>query len=184
MFLQTHDPSVQPTELGGQHLLLYDGVCGLCDRTIRFVLPRDPRGHFRFAALQSALGREQLVRHGRDPDVLTTFFVIENFRSATPRLVAGSRAAFFVLERLKGPWKYAGIARVLPNFVLEAAYSLIARNRYWLFGRLDRCLLPESNHIDRFVEVQAQVDVGPQVSHSSPAQSLRSRGTRDSKTSG
>lgn len=187
MFLQTHDQSAQPSpahlqEPGGQHLLLYDGVCGLCNRTIGFVLPRDPTGRFRFAALQSAFGRDQLVRHGRDPDLLATFFVIENYRSPTPRLLAGARAALFVVQHLNSPWKYAWIAKILPNFVLEAAYTLIARNRYLLFGKLDRCLLPPSHDRDRFIDMQPHVDLMQAESLSGPTETLRSPGTRDPKT--
>jgi predicted DCC family thiol-disulfide oxidoreductase YuxK len=157
MFMPAHDqsaksPSAHASEASGQHLLLYDGVCGLCDRTISFVLPRDPAGLFRFAALQSPFGRDQLVRHGHNPDVLTTFFVIENYRSASPRLLAGARAALFVAQHLRNPWKYARLARILPNFVLDAVYTLVARNRYFLFGKLDRCVSPNKAYKDRFIE--------------------------------
>lgn len=187
MFVHTHDesgkfsPSHAP-ETSGQHLLLYDGVCGLCDRTISFVLPRDPDGRFRIAPLQSPFGRDQLVRHGRDPDFLSTFFVIENFPSSTPRLLAGARAALFVLRHLNSPWRHLGIIGILPSFVLEAVYTLIARNRYWLFGRLDHCVLPASHYKHRFIEMQVNVDLKQEASLASPKEILQSPGILDPKT--
>jgi predicted DCC family thiol-disulfide oxidoreductase YuxK len=64
---------------GGRHLLLYDGECGLCNRLNRFVLRRDRRDRFRFAALQGEVGRAWAARLGRDPDDLSTFLVVADF---------------------------------------------------------------------------------------------------------
>ena len=120
---------------GGTHLLLYDGVCGLCNRLIRFILARDPLGVFEFAPLQSRVGRELVTKFGGDPDFLTTFYVIANYRDETARLLSKARAGLFVLQVLGPPWSWAAVLRVLPDKLLDLGYDLVARSRYRLFGR-------------------------------------------------
>jgi len=147
----THQHAVPSEPNVARHLLLYDGQCGLCNRTIQFILPRDPGGRFRFAALQSQLGREKVRNSGRDPDQLTTFLVVENYES-TPRLLAGARAALFIAGQLGQPWRYLTILKMLPDSVLEWGYRVVSRNRYRLFGKSDQCLLPPASHLDRFID--------------------------------
>ena len=138
---------------GGQHLILYDGVCGLCNRSVGQILPRDPKGFFHFASLQSELGRSLLVRYGRNPDLLDTIYVLVDYRSQSPRVLSRARAALFVIARLESPWRFLRIFEVLPTFLLDASYSLIARNRYRLFGKHDTCLMPNANYASRFLDV-------------------------------
>src|SRR6266850_2726215 len=90
----------------GEHLLLYDGVCGLCNRLNNFVLPRDSRGIFDFASLQSAVGRSALKRFGRDPEELSTFYLVTNYRSESPALLSKAGAALFVMKKLRAPWRW------------------------------------------------------------------------------
>ena len=136
----------------GQHLLLYDGVCGLCNRLTRFILPRDPEGVFRFAALQSDLGRQILEAHGLDPDALDTFYIVADYASDQPRLVAKARAAMLVVRIVGWPWKLAMVFRVLPWRVLNWGYDRIARNRYRMFGRLETCPMPTPETRARFLD--------------------------------
>jgi predicted DCC family thiol-disulfide oxidoreductase YuxK len=138
---------------GGQHLLLYDGVCGLCNRGVGQILPRDPKGLFHFASLQSELGRSLLLRHSRNPDVLDTIYVFVAYKSESPRILSRARAALFVIGRLESPWRFLKIFEVLPTFILDAVYSLIARNRYRLYGKYDTCLRPDANYAGRFLDV-------------------------------
>jgi predicted DCC family thiol-disulfide oxidoreductase YuxK len=135
----------------GRHLILYDGVCGLCNRLTAFVLPRDPTGVFHFAPLQSELSRSILLRYGRNPDVLDTFYVVADYRSSAARLWSKARAALFVGRQIGGIWKLATVIGILPNFMLNAVYDLIARHRYRIFGRYDTCLMPKSEYKTRFV---------------------------------
>ena len=137
----------------GEHLLLYDGVCGLCNRVNRFVLRRDRAGTFDFAALQSRTAREVLAPFGVDPGQLRTFYVIAGYRGADPILLERSRAALFVLRTLGGPWKALTLLGVLPRTLLDAAYDAVARRRYRLFGRFDVCPLPAPEHRRRFLDV-------------------------------
>jgi predicted DCC family thiol-disulfide oxidoreductase YuxK len=137
----------------GSHLVLYDGVCGLCNRLNQFVLPRDTQAVFDFASIQSRAGREILTRFGCDPDDLNTFFVVVNYRGAAPAVLSKARAALFVIKTLGAPWRWLGVVGVVPSALLDRGYDLIARHRYRLFGRYERCLLPAPQYRDRFIDV-------------------------------
>jgi predicted DCC family thiol-disulfide oxidoreductase YuxK len=137
----------------GTHLLLYDGVCGLCNRVNTFVLRRDPGGVFAFASLQSPTGKTLLRRLGKPTEDLTTFYVVTNYRSPSPAVLAKSRAALFVLQTLGGVWRWIAMVGVLPTAVLDIGYDTIARHRYRLFGQYDTCMLPAPEHQQRFIDV-------------------------------
>ena len=147
------DSSTQgPAGGGGRHLLLYDGVCGLCDHLVQFVLAHDPRGVFDFAPLQSATGRAAVAREGGDPEALTSFYVVRDYRTSSARSLVKGRAALFVARTLGWPWKAAGVFGVLPTVVLNLGYDLVARYRYRVFGRFERCLVPRPEFRNRFIE--------------------------------
>jgi predicted DCC family thiol-disulfide oxidoreductase YuxK len=132
-----------------RHTIFYDGVCGLCNRLNRFVLKRDRRDLFRFAALQSAYAKKTLAAHGKDPDDLDTMIVV----SAAGELFVKARAALFVLRELGGGWRLLALLRFLPRFLLDWAYDRIARNRYRLFGRYDACPIPSAQERATLVSV-------------------------------
>lgn len=136
----------------GDHLLLYDGVCGLCSHVLQFVLKHDCRGVFSFAALQGETGRSMVSRWGGNPDELTTFYVCANYRTASARVLARSDAALFIAQEIGWPWKAFSAARLMPKVLRDAVYDLVARTRYRLFGRLDRCLVPAADVRSRFIE--------------------------------
>jgi predicted DCC family thiol-disulfide oxidoreductase YuxK len=136
----------------GDHLVLYDGVCGLCNRLTRFILANDRRRVFDFASLQSEVGRAYAKRFGGDPDNLTSFYVIANYRQATARLRARSRAALFVARALGWPWKAASALTVLPTGVLDPLYKLVARHRYEVFGQTEQCMIPKPEYRSRFID--------------------------------
>jgi len=136
----------------GQHLLLYDGVCGLCDHLVQFVLARDPGGRFDFAPLQSATGRAAVAREGGDPDALTSFYVVRDYRTGHARSLVKARAALFVARSLGLPWSLAAVFGVLPTVVLDWGYDLVAGYRYRVFGRFDQCVLPRPEQRKRFVD--------------------------------
>ena len=142
----------EPPHAEAVHLVLYDGVCGLCSRLLQFLLAHDRRGVFAFASLQSRTGRA-VVEHLRgDPADLTSFYVLANYRTDRRRTLARSKAALFVAGQLGWPWKAAVIAGVLPGAVLDRAYDVIARNRYRVFGRFEQCLAPRPEFRSRFIE--------------------------------
>jgi predicted DCC family thiol-disulfide oxidoreductase YuxK len=143
----------QLPQTAGKHLILYDGVCGLCNRLNTFVLPRDRQGLFQFASLQSSFGRSLLKEHGRNASELDTFYVIADYRSKLPELLDRSRAVLFIMGRLGAPWSFLEILGVLPHRLLDWGYDCLAQNRYRFFGRYDTCLLPAARYKDRFIDV-------------------------------
>src|SRR5262245_34228841 len=106
----------------GSHLILYDGVCGLCNGLVTFVLKHDKTGNFRFASLQSAIGQSVLRQYGRNPEALDTFYVIANYNSDKAVLIDRARAGLFVLKTLGGPWSWIGILGALPGPLLNGIY--------------------------------------------------------------
>ncbi len=147
------DSTTQASSEGqGVHLVLYDGVCGLCDGLVQFVLAVDHRAVFDFASLQSASGRAIVERSGGHPDDLDSFYVSANYRTPGARVITKGEAALFVAGELGWPWKLAGVMRALPSGWLDRAYDLIARNRYRIFGRHEQCLVPPPEFRNRFVE--------------------------------
>jgi len=135
-------------------ILLYDGVCGLCNRVNQFVLPRDPNGVFRFASLQSPLAARILARHGGNPQDLDTFYVAINPDQPDERLESRSDAAAFVLKTLGGFWSVVGSAlKLVPRALRDSVYRLIARNRYRIFGQAEACFLPQPQYRERFLDI-------------------------------
>ncbi len=141
-----------PPHAEAVHLVLYDGVCGLCSSLLQFLLTHDRRGAFAFASLQSRTGRTVVEHLGGDPTDLTSFYDLTNYRTDRTRTLARSKAALFVAGQLGWPWKAAVIARVLPGAVLDSAYDVTARNRYRVFGRFEHCLAPRPEFRGRFIE--------------------------------
>ena len=135
------------------HLILYDGLCGLCHRLNRFVIKRDRPGIYLFASQQSDLGQELLSSHGFDPDKLETFLLVTNYKTDEEELLFRSRAGLFIASSLGWPWKAASILKMLPTSWCDALYNIVARNRYRLFGKYDTCPLPDERTKERFLNV-------------------------------
>jgi predicted DCC family thiol-disulfide oxidoreductase YuxK len=148
----TGSPAQVPSVPEAAHLVLYDGVCGLCNRLLQFLLKHDRRAVFTFASLQSAVGRAMVEHFGEDPNELTSFYALANYRTNHARLFSRSSAALFVAGQLGWPWKAAVVARVLPTAILDQVYSLVARNRYRMFGRFEQCVAPRPEFRGRFLE--------------------------------
>ncbi len=127
-------------------IIVFDGVCVLCSRGVRFVLARDKAKRFRFAAMQSASGRDLLRRHGLDPDDPVSFLLIEG-----PTVFTDSEAAIRVLTDLGGGWRLAVLARIVPPALRDRLYRWIARHRYAWFGRREACLVPPPEFAGRFL---------------------------------
>jgi predicted DCC family thiol-disulfide oxidoreductase YuxK len=127
-------------------ILLFDGVCNLCSRTVQFVIRHDPAGRFRFAALQSPAGQRLLVEHGLPADALDTFVLIEGARCFTR-----SDAAIELARRLDGAWRWLRLAAVVPRPIRDWAYGVLVRNRYRWFGRRESCMVPTPELSQRFL---------------------------------
>jgi predicted DCC family thiol-disulfide oxidoreductase YuxK len=134
-------------------ILLYDGVCGLCNRLVQFTLRRDRQGTFLFTALQSPLAKRVLARHGASPNDLDTVYVVLNHDLPDESLLSRSDAVIFVLKQLGGFWRsYALLLQLVPRFLRDPLYNLIARHRYRMFGRSDVCTLPGGADHSRFLD--------------------------------
>jgi predicted DCC family thiol-disulfide oxidoreductase YuxK len=157
-------------------VLLYDGVCGLCNRMVQFVLRRDPAGVFRFASLQSELAASILTRHGLAAHDLDTVYVVANYEQPDEHLLSRSEAVIFVLQHMGAAelrsggqpgaavptqgtgrvsisfWRLAArILQVVPRSLREWGYRMVARNRYRIFGRYETCPMPTEEARSRFL---------------------------------
>jgi predicted DCC family thiol-disulfide oxidoreductase YuxK len=134
-------------------IVLYDGVCGLCNRFVRFVLQRDQRQKFRFASLQGPVAAAILNRHDVTVTALQTVYVLSTAHGRE-QLLARSDAALFVLAELDGPWRFgAALLRLLPQILRDWGYDIIARNRYRWFGRYETCPLPNEKDRNKFLDL-------------------------------
>jgi predicted DCC family thiol-disulfide oxidoreductase YuxK len=133
---------------GNNDVIFYDGVCGFCDRLVQFVLARDARAHFRFAQLQGTLARRELPPRGGQPEDLDTVCVL----TGDGRLLVQSRAVLYVMRRLGGGWApLSAVLQVVPRFLADVVYRLVARVRYRIWGRFDRCRVPTAAERGRFI---------------------------------
>jgi predicted DCC family thiol-disulfide oxidoreductase YuxK len=130
-----------------QNLLLFDGVCHLCEGVVGFLLPRDPAGRLHYGSIQSALGSRLYREHGLDPERPDTLLLL------TPHgAFRRSDAVLEIARLLGGAWRLLLLLKVVPRTLRDAAYDALARRRYRWFGRAPACLLPRPEWRDRFVE--------------------------------
>ncbi len=141
-----------PTEVntGDAPVLLYDGVCGFCNKSVQTVIDHDRRGAMRFAALQSAYGEAVIKRHPELRGVDSVVYVERD--GGVERVHVRSDAALKVAGYLGGFWKLFLAARLMPRALRDYFYDLFARNRYRFFGKYDTCLLPPPEVRARFFE--------------------------------
>ncbi len=132
-------------------VLLYDGLCGFCNKSVQMILRRDRRGEMRFAALQSAYGEAVRARHAELHDV-DSVVLVEQSRDGRERVFIRSDAALRVAAYLGGWWKLLTVFRIVPRRVRDFFYDLFARYRYRFFGKYDQCLVPSPEMRSRFVE--------------------------------
>lgn len=145
----TSEPSQQ---LQPHHVLvLYDGVCALCNGTVSFLMKRDRGDVFRFAPLQSTLGHELVRRFGEDPDDLNTVYVVLDFGGDDERMLKRSRAVLTAIRALGGVWKVVAALRFLPRVLTDLGYRIVAKVRYRVFGKYDACPVPPKEHRHRFL---------------------------------
>jgi predicted DCC family thiol-disulfide oxidoreductase YuxK len=135
-------------------ILLYDGVCGLCNRFVQFILRRDRHATFRFASLQSALAASILARHGASPNNLDTVYVVLNHELPDESLLSRSDGVLFVMKQLGSFWRpLAFLLQRAPRFLRNAGYNAVSRHRYRIFGRSEICTLPRDADHNRFLDV-------------------------------
>jgi predicted DCC family thiol-disulfide oxidoreductase YuxK len=135
-------------------IIFYDGVCGLCNRLVQFLLKHDKHGRLHFASLQSDFAAKVLGRHGIDPKDLDTVHVVENYDQPNERVLQRSDAILRAGRELGGVWgTSSSIAKVVPRGLRDLVYRLVATNRYRMFGKYDTCMLPDPSQRSRFLDV-------------------------------
>ncbi|MEP0392407.1 MAG: DCC1-like thiol-disulfide oxidoreductase family protein [Erythrobacter sp.] len=131
-------------------IIVFDGVCVLCTVNARFVLKNDRQGRFRMAAMQDAAGAA-IMRHAgldqRDP----TSFILLDAKADGGRVWMNSDAVLHMWSQLGWPWRTGVIFRLVPRFVRDPIYKMIARNRYKWFGQLDECWVPSAEQASRIL---------------------------------
>ena len=127
-------------------IILFDGVCNVCNHTVQFIIKRDPSGYFKFASLQSDVGKALLQQY-QLPDTLETIVLIEQGKAYTY-----SSAPLRVLRHLSGLWKLGTVFLIVPPFIRHAVYKWIARNRYRWFGKQATCMMPTPDIQSRFLD--------------------------------
>lgn len=141
-------PAPAPLLEPGETVVLFDGVCKLCNGWVRFLIRHDRQRRLRLAAVQSPEGQALLEWAGLPLDQFDTLAVIRD-RYYWDR----SDAYFEVLARLPARWRVMNLLRIFPRKLLDWAYDRIALNRYRLFGKYDSCLLPDPDHEQRFLKM-------------------------------
>jgi len=134
-------------------LILYDGVCGLCNRLVAFLLRHDARDQFRFATLQSSPGQTLLARHGFNPGNHQSVAVLANYRQPDERALTRSEAVLWVIGRIGGIWRILVLGRAIPLTLRDALYRFIAQRRYSIFGKLDACPVPRPEDRHKFLDL-------------------------------
>jgi predicted DCC family thiol-disulfide oxidoreductase YuxK len=131
----------------GSAVVLFDGVCNLCNSTVNFIIDRDPASYFRFAALQSSQAAELLAPLGQAPEgEPQSIFLVED-----GKLYQRSTAALKIARRMGGAWKVFYAFIVVPAPVRDAVYRFIASHRYRWFGKSDACRMPTPELRERFL---------------------------------
>ncbi|OBH24406.1 thiol-disulfide oxidoreductase [Mycobacterium sp. E342] len=138
-------------ESSASPVLLYDGVCGVCNSAVQTILRFDPNGPLRFAALDSDFARAVFDRHPAIGDVDSMVFV-DQPGQPTERVAVRSAAALRVADYLGGPWKLLHAARVIPATLRDWLYDKFAGVRYRIFGKHDTCPLPPPEVRARFLD--------------------------------
>jgi predicted DCC family thiol-disulfide oxidoreductase YuxK len=134
------DPSSHP-------VVLFDGLCNLCEGSVLFIIKRDPSKIFRFASLQSKFGQDLLQRFQLPKDDFDTMVLVEG-----ERVFKRSTAALKVAKSLRFPWPLFYVFILVPPFIRNFFYRIVARNRYRWFGKKEACLIPTPELRSRFLD--------------------------------
>ncbi|MFK7951184.1 MAG: thiol-disulfide oxidoreductase DCC family protein [Saprospiraceae bacterium] len=118
-------------------IILFDGVCNLCNGAVQFIIERDKKRLFRFASLQSDIGKQYQAKAGLSTDSIDTILLVED-----GQIYQKSSAALRIARKLDGLWSLLFIFIIVPPFIRNRVYDFIARNRYRWFGKQDSCWLP------------------------------------------
>lgn len=131
----------------GKLIVLFDGVCNLCNSSVQFVIKRDKKNKFRFAALQSEAGRTLVEERGIDTSKVDSIILIEPGVAYYTK----SEAVIKIAKSLSGLWPVMGIFLGIPSSLRDWVYDRVARNRYRIFGKRDACMVPTPELTNKFL---------------------------------
>lgn len=129
------------------NFILFDGVCNLCNGFVQFVIHHDKKNKFKFAALQSEFGQQYLQKNNHSATHFNSFIYIRNRKE-----LQQSTAALYVLKDLKGLIALLFILIIIPPFIRNYIYNIIAKNRYKWFGKRKQCMVPTEELKAKFLE--------------------------------
>lgn len=133
--------------MDNKSILLFDGVCNLCNSSVQFIIKRDKKNRFLFASLQGKKGQELLSKFNLPLNDLNSFVLIENEKAYTR-----STGALRAFKKLSGGWKLWYALIIIPKFIRDAVYKWIAKNRYRWFGKKEECMIPTPELKERFLD--------------------------------
>jgi len=128
-------------------IILFDGVCNFCNGSVNFLIRRDKKNVFRFAALQSQTAQKLLAQYKKQKKGFESFVLMQDGKAYEK-----SSAALKVLNKLPWYWKWAQVFWIVPKFIRDGVYDVIARNRYKWFGKKEECMIPTSEVRNRFLD--------------------------------
>ena len=143
---QSHAPVDPATTIADGPIVLYDGTCGLCHRSVRWLLNHERDHAMRFAPLQGPIASALRAKHPNIPDVVSTVVLVEDGRAHLR-----SKAFLHAAKHLRAPWRWLHAFRWFPGFILDLGYRLVASVRYRVWGRADVCDLPAPDERARFL---------------------------------
>ena len=129
------------------NIVLFDGVCNLCNKTVRFIIRRDPKAKFRFASVQSESGQLLLKQLSLPIDRYDSIVYI-----CDDKFYLKSTAVLTILSKLGSGWQLLSFLIIFPLFLRDKVYDFIAKWRYKWFGLLESCIVPAPENSDRFLE--------------------------------
>ena len=144
--MKTQKPSHE-SQSTDKPLVIFDGVCHLCQSSVQFIILRDPKGIFNFVPMQSSTA--QNILQIMYPEVIAgdTVLLVED-----GEIYGRSAAALRICRRLTRPWRWLWIFRYVPETIRDGIYRFIARNRYKWFGRSQACMIPRPEWVGRFLD--------------------------------
>ena len=149
--LFTFDPEWLSVRHDARGLVLYDGVCGLCDRTVQFLLDVDRHGVLRFAPLQGETANALLGSHNAIKNSLESIVFVREYSTLNAATYRRSEAVLRILNEVGGFWRVVSWLRIIPRPVRDILYDWIGRNRYQWFGKFAECRLPSAEVRARFL---------------------------------
>lgn len=136
-----------------QSIIVFDGLCNLCNGSVNFIVKRDHHNRFKFASMQSEAGQAIIQGYDAANVGVDTFLLIKNGEA-----FYRTNAALEICKDLSGLWFLMGVFNIIPRFVRDAIYSWVAKRRYAIFGRRDVCRVPTASEQDKFITTMEELE--------------------------